>query len=373
MKAAFSVFGGVVAVKHVPKRHIAFVEFASADVLQDALAPGPNFQLSGGTCFIEAAKGTCFVESAKGAAGAGVAQLRIGTLAGRHPCSCCRREFASRRKLKAHESDPSAHAVVTSLGPLGEWDSIECLSNFDLRPQSMVAELSEGHSLLLSSYLRKAMPGSPEIASIIDDVVQTQPVAIRTKELFESIEAAKVLGQYIHELRAQDAVSEVFDLACGHGLVGALVAYRFPALRVVCVDLEERPIWMQIVASWQRAGIANRHHDKPLQNLSFVCGPVSDVVLGPRSVALSIHACNEANLEVLEKCREAKAHFGVMPCCIPERLYAGGGLSVTHLPDAARYALMSGAIATQYRAARVTSIDGRITNRNIAIMGGGGQ
>lgn len=357
LRTAFSLFGGVVAVKHLPKRHIAFVEFVSHQVLRDALESGPNFKLCGGTCFIEVANGTV---------GASVDMRQ----AGRHVCAVCSREFTSRAKLRAHESDLSAHSVEK---PADEWDSMECLNNFNLEPQAMAADLGDGHRSLLGSYLKKAMPGSPEIAAIIDDVIRTQPVAIRTKELFESLESTKVLGQYIHELRAQGAVSEVYDLACGHGLVGALLAYRFPDLKVVCVDLEERPVWAQIRTSWQRVGIASRHSDTPLHNLSFVCGPISGVSLGPRSVALSIHACNEANQEVLEMSRAVKARFGVMPCCIPERLYSEGGLSVTHLPDASRYALMSGAIASQYSAARVTSIDGRITNRNIMIMGGGGQ
>lgn len=86
-------------------------------------------------------------------------------------------------------------------------------------------------------------------------------------------------------------------------------------------------------------------------------------------MVISVHACNEANLQVLEQSAAANASFGVVPCCIPERLYAGGCLSVTHLPDEARYAMMAGVIAKQYGASRVTAIDRRITNRNIVLCG----
>jgi tRNA1(Val) A37 N6-methylase TrmN6 len=36
-------------------------------------------------------------------------------------------------------------------------------------------------------------------------------------------------------------VEIIYDLACGHGLLGVMLAHRFPRLRVVCVDLKRRP------------------------------------------------------------------------------------------------------------------------------------
>ena len=29
----------------------------------------------------------------------------------------------------------------------------------------------------------------------------------------------------------------IYDIACGHGLLGTLFAYRFPKAQVICVDL----------------------------------------------------------------------------------------------------------------------------------------
>lgn len=353
VREAFSFCGGVVACKCVPKRHLAFVEFADPSGLHAALAQGPNFKFG---------DFSCFVEEARGAAGA----RTDGRQSGLHVCRVCGREFTCRAKLRAHESDPHAH---DPLPVIGEWLGMECLSVFDLSPSAMVADLDPPLRELVRSYLRQAMPGSPEIALIIDEVVSHHPVTVRTKELFESVEVAKILGHHVHELQAQKKVTEVYDLACGHGLVGLLLAYRFPDLPVTCVDLEARPAWDQLVGAWRRVGFPSRGRSQSLENVSFVQDAIANVTCGPGSMVISVHACNEANLQVLEQSAAANASFGVVPCCIPERLYAGGCLSVTHLPDEARYAMMAGVIAKQYGASRVTAIDRRITNRNIVLCG----
>ena len=64
------------------------------------------------------------------------------------------------------------------------------------------------------------------------------------KELIESVEAFKLLLAFLataeHAGGTYNEVETFFDLACGHGLVGVLVAYAFPSRRVVACDRVRR-------------------------------------------------------------------------------------------------------------------------------------
>jgi hypothetical protein len=131
------------------------------------------------------------------------------------------------------------------------------------------------------------------VARVLLGLGASHPTALRVKELFETVEAAAMIGREITavskkwrqqakarakaakqrqrrpqqeaEAEAENAKGEgaaaaaappveaavgvggvggigvIYDLACGHGLLGVLLAYRFAAARVVCVDLERRP------------------------------------------------------------------------------------------------------------------------------------
>eukprot|EP00929_Paragymnodinium_shiwhaense_P118347 TRINITY_DN90278_c0_g1_i1.p1 TRINITY_DN90278_c0_g1~~TRINITY_DN90278_c0_g1_i1.p1 ORF type:complete len:417 (+),score=29.94 TRINITY_DN90278_c0_g1_i1:154-1404(+) len=353
IRRAFESCGSVGSIKVLEKRRLAFVEFAVPEGLQAALAQGPNFEQYGLRCFVEASTHDSVFKTDE-------------RQAGKHVCAVCGRGFSSRSKLTAHMTDKFSHARAREFGA---WESIDDLDAFDLKPNVMVADLSDEHRLMLRSYMSQAMSGSPELADILDSLVQTCPVAVRSKELFESIEAAKVVGQHVYDLSLERKVTDIFDLACGHALVGVLLAYRFPLLNVTCVDLEERPVWKQLLTCWRQHGKPPRSGGEPLQNIKFVCGTIDEVCLNASSVAIAVHACNEANQQVLEMCTAAGAGYAVIPCCIPERLYSGGHMSIAHLSDEARYAVMIGVVACQYKASRVTNIDRRITNRNIIVLG----
>ena len=76
-------------------------------------------------------------------------------------------------------------------------------------------------------------------------------------------------------------------------------------------------------------------HIDALDNLRFeerdVASP--EIALGKHSAVVCVHACNEANLLVLRRCRDASATWAVVPCCLPEGLH---GTDCRHLPDALR-------------------------------------
>jgi hypothetical protein len=69
---------------------------------------------------------------------------------------------------------------------------------------------------------------------------------VRVKELFENLEAFKVISRFViaaNKTRvAEDnpPLESIVELAGGHGLLSVLLAYRFPQLQVVCYDLLKR-------------------------------------------------------------------------------------------------------------------------------------
>lgn len=107
-----------------------------------------------------------------------------------------------------------------------------------------VSELPPGELELVELYLAWRVP--QHVAAALRRVWQSHPNALRVKELFETLETYALIERQLSILcarcakqgRQSEALQHVFDLACGHGLLGVLLACRFPALRVVCVDLE---------------------------------------------------------------------------------------------------------------------------------------
>ena len=85
--------------------------------------------------------------------------------------------------------------------------------------------------------------------SLPERVGEVEPRFARVKELLESCEIAKLVEKAI--ARGAQPVTSVLDVACGHGLVGLLVAYLCPRqLRVVSVDRTRRPAFGYF---WQMA------------------------------------------------------------------------------------------------------------------------
>merc|ERR1711924_115952 len=148
------------------------------------------------------------------------------------------------------------------------------------------------------------------------------------------------------ELANTGGLCEIFDMACGHGLLGVLLAYRFPDVKVVCVDLEPRMCWEHYLEAWASEGLPASGHAVPLDNLHFFQGDLASVTISARTGVVSVHACNEANLIILRKCRESKAPYAVMPCCIPQGIYSS--MDCSHLADELRYTALVGMMASQF-------------------------
>lgn len=99
-------------------------------------------------------------------------------------------------------------------------------------------------------------------------------------------------------------------------------------------------------------------------------GAVSGVAaLDRRALVLAIHGCNEVNRQAIEMAQRADAAWLVLPCCLQVAQYVDARVK---LPDEVRYSLLCGAMAAQFEAQLVESIDCRISKRAIVIIGGGG-
>ena len=92
-------------------------------------------------------------------------------------------------------------------------------------------------------YLRDAVPGLPEIALAVRVVADVAPRWTRVKELVESVEAFRNFLAFLAEAetKGERTVETCFDMACGHGLVGVLIAYAFPEKTVNACDWTRRP------------------------------------------------------------------------------------------------------------------------------------
>ena len=178
------------------------------------------------------------------------------------------------------------------------------------------------------------------------------------------------------------ACDAVYDVACGHGLVGLLVAYRYPKINLVSIDRERRPAFKAWSTAMQSVKSRTVGLDAPSQhalsqlmlpNVEFLEGDFQqldllDMLTSAPSLVLCVHGCNEVNRDAVELARKASVGWVAIPCCLRVELY----LSVEHfkLPDELRYAVLCGAMASCYQAKSVAVIDRRITNRAIVLTGG---
>jgi hypothetical protein len=86
------------------------------------------------------------------------------------------------------------------------------------------------------------------------------------------------------------------------------------------------------------------------------------------SCVVSLHACNEANRDVVVGAMVKGALWAVMPCCIRQKQYLPE--CSIEIDDETRYLLLTGAFANEYSAQMIRPIDRLITGRNVLIAGG---
>jgi len=238
----------------------------------------------------------------------------------------------------------------------------DMLERYPMDSNAMVRGLDGERFDLLLTYVAETT-FSDRLATMIAEISRRYPSYLRVKETFETFEAYKRIGQDIYEHWRDGRVAHIYDLCAGHGLLGMLLAFRFPKLAVACVDIDQRPAFEHYLE-------VARDLDIPLANVRYIESDIASLEPVPRSYLICIHACNELTQVALGKAVAAGAHFAAMPCCIRDGIYLK---RIKHVDDRVRYAAMVGVIAGQYGARKITAIDERITNRNLIILGEPGE
>ena len=293
-----------------------------------------------------------------------------------------------------------------------------------LDKHAMVAAQPDETRARLVAYFADCMPRSPELGVVCAEVLAAGPELLRVKELLETVEAFRQISRFAADaakLRPSGEVARIYDVCCGHGLLGCLLAYRFPRADVICCDdTVERPALACYRAAFAAHGEAAAGEAAALTNLRYergrlrpviereeaaaaartnaaatpangergdgietggggesACGAgaggASGVSGGGLVLVAAVHACNEANVDALACASACGAAWAVMTCCIRDGLYFPCGIrGAVAADDDARHLLQCGAIAGAQGAERVNTIDRRITNRNVLICGGAG-
>jgi hypothetical protein len=223
---------------------------------------------------------------------------------------------------------------------------------------SMVSDIQDGPRQHLKAYVSGRCPGSLELVDALFWVAEHHPQQLRTKELCETLESVTLIGADINALLSKEndptgnrkRSMTIFDLACGHGLGGMLLAYRFPSIKVVCIDKEERPCWTTYLAAFEKFGVkANKQDTSVTANVSFKVGDImSSAVFQPQNgdYLMCLHGCNELSPFVLSKAQSYKSGFAVMPCCLRDGMLGVTTSSSNNnwgiVDDTARYSIQVG-------------------------------
>lgn len=237
----------------------------------------------------------------------------------------------------------------------------------------------------LKAYVAERCPGSLELVKALFWIAENYPQHLRTKELCETLESVTLIGADINALLSKEkdptgnrkCFMTIYDLACGHGLGGMLLAYRFPSIKVVCIDKEERPCWATYREAFEMFGVkANKHDVSVTANLSFKVGDImSSEKFQPVSgdYLICLHGCNELSPRVLSQAQSHNTGFALMPCCLRDGMLGVTTSSSNNnwgiVDDKVRYSIHVGYLAGQYGVGKVAAISQFITNRNLIILG----
>jgi hypothetical protein len=169
-------------------------------------------------------------------------------------------------------------------------------------------------------------------------------------------------------------IDKVVEIACGHGLVSLLLAYRFPDIQFCLYDLEKRISFDLYLKYFELYGQKLQTNTQVLPNIKFYESDMrlAEAVITSNSIVVAIHGCNDVNQVSIEMAVAKNAAWAVMPCCIQKDLYLGQQCLFQLEDDDrdVRHSVLCGIIAQRYGAQSIAEIDRRITNRSIIIAGG---
>ena len=132
-----------------------------------------------------------------------------------------------------------------------------------LSTHATLADLDPALRDRLARYFRDACEGLPEFASVFARAERLAGKYTRVKEIVESVEAFKVVVSFVATCERTGArqVRKFFDLACGHGLVGIMLAYAYPDRAVMACDRKRRESFEAFAEAF--AHYASREENSP--------------------------------------------------------------------------------------------------------------
>ncbi len=134
------------------------------------------------------------------------------------------------------------------------------------------------------------------------------------KELYESWEVARRVHRLLRHAPTAGR-RRVFDLACGHGLLGATLLILDRTLA------SGQGIDQRLPPSSSKLLEVLRPEFAHLEKWTLRKGSLEDADVTPADVVVSCHACGSLTDRVLEKAIAAGAIVAVVPCCheVPHR------------------------------------------------------
>eukprot|EP00554_Chaetoceros_debilis_P004227 CAMPEP_0194080668 /NCGR_PEP_ID=MMETSP0149-20130528/6633_1 /TAXON_ID=122233 /ORGANISM="Chaetoceros debilis, Strain MM31A-1" /LENGTH=401 /DNA_ID=CAMNT_0038762435 /DNA_START=78 /DNA_END=1283 /DNA_ORIENTATION=- len=201
---------------------------------------------------------------------------------------------------------------------------------------------------------------------------------VRVKELLESVETfmhvERLMKRSSKHGQKATKISHIYDIGCGHGLVGMLCAASFPHITVHAIDRVPRDSFQAQREAFVSSGCS-------LSNLSFEAGDLSILRnriesssdghhFGEHSLMLCVHGCKSLTHDSIEMAIRQNWAWLSLPCCLQADNHISEKTSLK-VTDQMRFTMLCGAIVAKYEPEIVTTIDSRITGRGIVIASPG--
>mmetsp|Transcript_25970 Transcript_25970/g.62353 ORF Transcript_25970/g.62353 Transcript_25970/m.62353 type:complete len:338 (+) Transcript_25970:725-1738(+) len=252
-------------------------------------------------------------------------------------------------------------------------------------PSLRICDLSPSKRAALWRYLHTSGIGERGTLSEMFSVLP--PHYARVKELLESVEVffqiQRLMKRSTTSGQKATMISHIYDVGCGHGLVGMLCAVAFPNIKVHAIDWVPRDSFQaQRLAFQDRGGSSNI-----LDNLTFEAGDLTTLYAREEdadeegaenngrkknSLLLCVHGCKSLTHESIELAERNMWAWLSLPCCLQSENHLDEKTSL-HLDDTTRFAMLCGAITAKYKPDTVTTIDSRITARGIVLASSGAR
>lgn len=263
--------------------------------------------------------------------------------------------------------------VGTIVSPLSIGNNVNAGGGNQIDPRLRLGDLPPSKVGALFRYLHGTTSGIPCLPDVVESL---PPIYVRIKELLESIEVYHQFQALIFKRSAKNGksskrISRVYDIGCGHGLVGMLIAAACPHIEVVAIDRVPRESFVAQKEAFASAGT-------PLTNLRFETGDLSllqkkyvEQGKDHHALVLCVHGCKELTHESIEVARERDWPWLAVPCCLQAEDQLGKDMALKIQSDHTRYAFLCGAIAAHHHPDIITTIDSRVTGRNIVMASAG--